>query len=474
MSSFRDSTSTYAGLDRFARTVDQYWDGYGSTSDVDRFKYAYDYAGNRTYRDIDSAIYATNNKDQAYTYDNLHRLVTSDQGTLSGTTISGTPVREEDFTLDALGNWSTYLTKAAGVTDLNQSRTHNDVNEITQIAGSSTYIGHDSAGNTVKAPKPSSWSAAYTFVFDAWNRLVTVKDGANTVLALTYDGRNYRITKAVYTAGSLSFTDHTYYNDDWQALEVRREISGTEDTDPREQFVWHPFYIDALAVRYYDSDTDANLAELSDGTHYYTHDANSNVTAIANASGTVLERYQYDPYGRLTVLDANFATDGDGLSDVDNGTTYTERLFDAESGRYYFRNRYYDPVTGRFLSRDPLDYSDGLNLFAFLGCRPTTLVDPSGTAGWYRCTGCTTLFSVPPPPVIITPPIFPFPPFPMPIPTPPSCPPIPILCSCPPGACVRMFCLPTIIFGPCLFAPGATVLPTPFFGCSAVIVTPIF
>ena len=74
---------------RFGRIKDQYWDGYNSTSDVDRFKHAYDYAGNRIYRDIDRAIYATNNKDQAYSYDGLNRLKTFNEGTLSGTTITG-------------------------------------------------------------------------------------------------------------------------------------------------------------------------------------------------------------------------------------------------------------------------------------------------------------------------------------------------------------------------------------------------
>jgi hypothetical protein len=49
------TASTYAGYDRFGRVKDQFWDGYGTTADVDRFKYAYDYAGSRTYRDIDSS-----------------------------------------------------------------------------------------------------------------------------------------------------------------------------------------------------------------------------------------------------------------------------------------------------------------------------------------------------------------------------------------------------------------------------------
>ena len=62
---FQGTASTYAGRDRFGRVKDQFWDGYNSTADVDRVKYGHDYAGSRTFRDIDISIYATNTKDQA-------------------------------------------------------------------------------------------------------------------------------------------------------------------------------------------------------------------------------------------------------------------------------------------------------------------------------------------------------------------------------------------------------------------------
>ena len=61
-----------------------------------------------------------------------------------------TPATETDYTLDQLGNWTGYVEKTAGGTDLNQSRVHNDANEIyhatygsaiTESAGSS-WIDH--------------------------------------------------------------------------------------------------------------------------------------------------------------------------------------------------------------------------------------------------------------------------------------------------------------------------------------------
>lgn len=73
--------------------------------------------------------------DEFYTYDQLNRLATMDRGTLNGsfTGITGTPVREQDWTLDPVGNWNGFVTKNSGTTALNQSRTQNPVNEITAI-----------------------------------------------------------------------------------------------------------------------------------------------------------------------------------------------------------------------------------------------------------------------------------------------------------------------------------------------------
>jgi len=117
--------------DRFGRTASQKWVD-GSTVQ-DQTDYTYDYAGNRLSRDIPSSLYSTNDKDQVYTYDDLHRLKTFDSGTLSGSTISGTPKAEQDFTLDQLGNWDTLVKKTSGTTDYTQTRTHNEANELSTI-----------------------------------------------------------------------------------------------------------------------------------------------------------------------------------------------------------------------------------------------------------------------------------------------------------------------------------------------------
>ena len=71
-------------------------------------------------------------RDEHYVYDTLDRLTARDRGDLAAdkSAISGTPTQEEDWTLDALGNWGGYATKAAGTTDLSKARSHNTANEL--------------------------------------------------------------------------------------------------------------------------------------------------------------------------------------------------------------------------------------------------------------------------------------------------------------------------------------------------------
>ncbi|MCA9154824.1 MAG: hypothetical protein KDA38_08555, partial [Planctomycetales bacterium] len=73
---FGGTSGVYTGLDRFDRVIDQRWFDYGSSTDVDRFKYGYDRASNRTWREntvsknLSTPVYL----DEFYTYDGLHRL----------------------------------------------------------------------------------------------------------------------------------------------------------------------------------------------------------------------------------------------------------------------------------------------------------------------------------------------------------------------------------------------------------------
>jgi RHS repeat-associated protein len=118
---------------------------------------------------------------------------------------------------------------------------------------------------------------------------------------------------------------------------------------------------------------------------YYAH-SNSlgSITALTDESGNVVERIRYDIFGKASIQDA----DGNDIIDpstskprsFSNITPYLfqGREYDPESGLYNFRNRYYSPDMGRFISFDPLGYVDGMNLYEFVNGNPVNYVDPMG------------------------------------------------------------------------------------------------
>jgi len=76
------------------------------------------------------------------------------------------------------------------------------------------------------------------------------------------------------------------------------------------------------------------------------------VAALSNNSGEIVERYEYDVFGRATIRDPGHGTRETSL--YDNPYFFTGRRYDDETGLYYYRARYYDPWTGRFLQPDPV------------------------------------------------------------------------------------------------------------------------
>ena len=54
------------------------------------------------------------------------------------------------------------------------------------------------------------------------------------------------------------------------------------------------------------------------------------------------------------------------------------QIFDSECGLYYYRARYYDPSSGRFLSEDPTGFDSGQNFYSYVFNRPINWADPAG------------------------------------------------------------------------------------------------
>ncbi|MER7901149.1 RHS repeat-associated core domain-containing protein [Streptomyces sp. NPDC096046] len=102
-------------------------------------------------------------------------------------------------------------------------------------------------------------------------------------------------------------------------------------------------------------------------TQVYLTDALGTVVGLANTDGTIATTYAYDPNGTPTATGAA----------TSNPYTFTGREDDG-TGLLYYRNRYYDPQTGRFISQDPIGHAGGTNLYQYALSSPTAYTDPSG------------------------------------------------------------------------------------------------
>ena len=413
------SAGTYNGWDRFGRVVDQQWIGTGYDGTLkDRFRYGYDLKGNLTWREVwnNQLVFGNKQYSEYYGgYDGLDRLTGYSRGPLVGAYPSYTGVdtsndlRAEAWGLDALGNWRTYQvdSDADGTPDVDQVRGHNQVNEIdlddthgdednaiTGTGGNWFDPVYDAAGNMIKGPDTVDPTVERRFVYDAWNRLVAVRNAGDQVIAeYRHDGLNRRIAKIVADgpgSGNWDRTDY-YYNEAWQVLEERqaRDVDDEDREVPAAttygQTIWDLRYVDAPVMAFQDRDLDGDLDD-SNAVVYYSMDANMNVTALVNASGgNVVQRYVYDPYGRVQTF--GWCIDDEeyvqwvpmGLDDgVPNEVLYAGYRWDPETGLYHVRNRSYAPHLGRWLQRDPAGYADGMGLYTYASVDPIGFIDPNG------------------------------------------------------------------------------------------------
>jgi RHS repeat-associated protein len=126
------------------------------------------------------------------------------------------------------------------------------------------------------------------------------------------------------------------------------------------------------------------LIRRSDATKYgVTRNRQWSITALHDlANGNVVERYAYDMTGNRTIFAPN-GTTVRTTSSFGNNFGYTSRWHDDESGLMYFRARYYNPLTGEFLSRDPMEFVDGMSLYrGYFGMGD---FDPSGLCRAKKC-----------------------------------------------------------------------------------------
>ena len=166
-------------------------------------------------------------------------------------------------------------------------------------------------------------------------------------------------------------TTNFFYSSAGQVLE---EQSGGLYT---QRYVWSPNYVNEMIFR----DTDTSETGLTPTGESYTRlwavqDANYNVVALLNNSGTVVERYDYDPFGAVTVMSSSYTVEDASSYNWVYG--FQGMRLDAVTGQNESRSRLYTPPLGVWTSPDPSGLGPDVNDYRFVQDEPIRLTDPSG------------------------------------------------------------------------------------------------
>ncbi len=237
-----------------------------------------------------------------------------------------------------------------------------------------------------KTPEPFAYAFAYdldgnqtsdgrwTNTWDAENRLISMETRADLLgdvprlrLEFQYDFQGRRVRKQVFSLSGSSWVqvlDVRFVYDGWNLL-AEVNSSGTAI----RSYVWGLDLSGSMQAAGPDPSGVGSAGGVggllavnagTNGTHFAASDGNGNVVGLFKSNdAAVTAIFEYGPFGNT--LRATGPMAGDMLFRF--STKYT----DIEAGRVYYGIRDYDPDTGRWLSRDPIEEQGCRHLYAF--CR---------------------------------------------------------------------------------------------------------
>ena len=190
-------------------------------------------------------------------------------------------------------------------------------------------------------------------------------NGTDYQIDYTYDPDGIRTSKVVTNVDSLGETTYNYIT---MGGKVARQTWGSNVMD----FI-------------YDADGQPHAMVYNGTLYYYILNLQGDVIRIITSTGTTVAEYQYDVWGKPTVISGTTVANANPLR-------YRGYYYDTETGFYYVSSRYYDPAIGRFINADDPSYlaANGdfisYNLYAYCGNNPVTRTDINGNA-WHLAIG---------------------------------------------------------------------------------------
>lgn len=337
--------STY-GYDALGRmTSIQHAQSGGTT--LFSFAYQYDGAGNPTQETSqrwDTGLGAAVAYQANYAHDARHQLTTEKYYQ------AGSFALELDYTYDLVGNRTKLVTTDPTTADspVNVTSTYSADNQVAQAVRTSpldptqtTIYAEDGNGSLTQAANSATGTTAYAYDFE--RRLTRVDLPNGTAAQFAYDPYGLRARK---TGTSGAVTNYVL-----DGLQVLLEKGSTGTTQ----------------VRYAPG-----LARVAGSTaSYYLEDRLGSVVGLTDASQNVTNTFRYDAWGNLlrhqgSTAEAYQWVGGEGY------------YLNPDTELYLLGLRHYSPATERFLTRDPIGFSGGANLYGYVGNSPTNYTDPYG------------------------------------------------------------------------------------------------
>jgi len=309
--------------------------------------YAYDKSGNRAAVTEDGKFtsYPANAKNQLTTASGsgsiLFRGSVNEPATI---TLAGQPVTMQGF------NWSAWAEVAPGPNSLTLQATETNVApgfnaqtttrhiELTLTADAARTFAYDANGSMTDN------GATQTYEWDAANRLVAINyTGTNLRTEFNYDGWS-RWVKIVEKDGATVTSEKRFV---WEGYSLAEERDASN----------------AVTRRYFAQGEQRGALNL-----YYARDHLGNVRELTDGTGTLRASYEYALWGKRTKL----------AGDLDCDLGFTGHYQHGPSGFVVAPLRFYTAEFGRWLSRDPIEESGGINLYSYAANNPGKNTDPLG------------------------------------------------------------------------------------------------
>ena len=223
-----------------------------------------------------------------------------------------------------------------------------------QVNGSNRVPGYDLNGNLIDN------GSGQTYEWDAENRLVKITYADQTSTEFRYDGQSRRVGITEKDAARVVTSEKRYL---WAEGAQPAEERAADGRTVVRQYHAQGEFLPGAAV--------------PSNKMFYTKDHLGSVRELVDGNGTLQTRYNYDLWGGRTKI----------TGALESEVGYTGHHHHGKSGLVLTWYRAYDPVTGRWLSRDPIGEDGGINLYGYVFNDPIGLVDQLGldvTVGLYE------------------------------------------------------------------------------------------